>query len=208
MTSRIGISLQILRDGSGFTLPEFLISSLILLLLSSAVFGMLSDVQRAAASQAEVQSVLENSQVALQTVVRYVRQAANDPVGSGLAGIGITSENEIHIRSDLTGSLGSANPDKGDPDGDLNDSGENVTIRYNKSAKTLEVVLDGGTAQIIASNISDFSLQYYDAEGNTTTVGSQVRKIRVSIFATSQVPDPRTRKSFGMQVSSDIFIAT
>ena len=38
---------------------------------------------------------------------------------------------EIQIRSDLTGSAARVNPDKGDPDGDIGDSGESVAIRYN-----------------------------------------------------------------------------
>ena len=54
----------------------------------------------------------------MQTVEQYIRQAGNDPFCTGVAGIAIVSTEEIQIRSDLTGSAGPGNPDKGDPDGD------------------------------------------------------------------------------------------
>jgi type II secretory pathway component PulJ len=193
---------------SGFTLTEFLISALILLVISAAVFGMLSDIQRVASYQTEVQSVLNNSRIAMQTLERYIRQAGNDPLGCGLTGISIVSSTEVGIQSDLTGSAGVVNPDKGDPDGDINDSGENVTIRFNRTARTLEVVPAGSSAQIVAAYISGLSLQYYDAGGNTTADGSEVRKISITISSASLLPDPQTHRVFAIQLNSDIQVST
>lgn len=192
---------------SGFTLLEFLISSLILMIVSAAVFGMLSDVQNTAAAQAEMQSVVSSAQVALQTIERCIRQAGNNPLSVSLAGIKIISSTEVQIQSDLTGSLSPGNPDKGDPDGDVEDSGENISIRYNQTARTIELVPNGGSAQIIAGNISGFSFQYYDADGSPTGLGKDVRKIRVVIKAAGMQPDPKTQKRFGMEIGSDIQIA-
>lgn len=189
---------------SGFALIELLISTLILMIVSAAVFGMLSDVQHTAACQAEMQSVINSAQVALQTIERIVRQAGNNPHGVSMAGIRIISSTEVQIQSDLTGSLGPGNSDKGDPDGDVDDSGENVSIRYNPAARTIELAPDGGGAQIIAGNISEFSLQYFDADGNLTGVGKDVRKIRVVIKAAGLQTDPKTHQRFGMEIGSDI----
>jgi type II secretory pathway pseudopilin PulG len=209
-------TLQIMSHGktggqnnqSGFVLTEFLISAVILLAVSSAVFSLLAEVQRAASYQAETQSVLSGTQIAMQTVERYIRQAGNDPLNSGVAGIIIVSPQEMRIQSDLTGSESPSNPDKGDPDGDINDSGENVTIRFNSRTRSLEIVPDGGSAQIVASCISGLSFTYYNAEGGTAAMGSEIRKISISISGTSLLPNPRTRQIFGVQLSSDIQVST
>ena len=64
---------------SGFSLVEFLLSTFILLVVASAVFAMLSQTQRAASYQAEVQAVMDNARTAMDTVERTIRQAGNDP---------------------------------------------------------------------------------------------------------------------------------
>ena len=193
---------------AGFSLLEFMISSIILLLVSAAVFGMLSDIQRTASYQAETQTIVNSAQAALQTIEKYIRQAGNNPQGASLVGINIVDSSEVRIQSDITGSLGPGNPDKGDPDGDVNDSGENVAIRYNQAAKTIEIVPNGGPAQIIAGNINGFTLIYYDADGNSTGVGNSVSRIRVIIKAASSMPNPQTNKTFAMEIGSDIQLET
>ncbi len=203
------ISLRINRPGneSGFTIMEFIISSFIMVVIAAAAFGALAEVQRAASYQTEVQAVLNNSRIAMQTLERYLRHAGNDPLGCGLTGISIISPTEVRVRSDLKGSAGPGNPDKGDPDGDINDSGENVTIRFNRRSRTLEVV-QGGAVQIVASYISGLSMQYFDADGNAAASGSSVRMISVTISAASTLPDPATHQVFGLQLTSSIQVST
>ena len=203
-SSLAGIS----NSQSGFTLIEFMIAASILLVLSAAIFGMLTEIQHAGSYQAEVQFVLNNTRIAIQTAERYIRQAGNDPLGRGVAGITIVSAQEIQIRSDVTGSAGPGNPDKGDPDGDIGDSGESIAIRFNNRTRSLEIVPEGGAAQIIASSISGLSFQYYDASGNRTAASSEVRKIGISISGASLLPDPQTGKVFGVQINSEIQVST
>ncbi len=192
---------------SGFTLIEFLISSLILLIVSAAVFNMLSDVQHTAAAQAEMQSVINSAQIAFQTIERCIRQAGNDPLGSHLTGIKIISSKEMQIKSDLTGSLSPGSPDKGDPDGDVNDTGENLSIRFNPVTRSIELVPEGGAAQIVAGNISDFLLQYYDINGSPANLGADVREIRIMIKAANLIKNPQAHESFGIEISSNVRIA-
>ena len=190
-----------------FSLAEFLISTLILLTMCAAVFTMLADTQRAATYQTEVQAVMENTRIALDTVERYIRQAGNDPKKVGFAGVTITSSTQVRLRSDLTGSA-AGYPDKGDPDGDTSDSGEDVTVQYNSGAKSVEIVPNGGSAQPIANYISAFSMEYYDAAGATTNNGTNVRKIRVSITGATTLPNPKTGKIFSLQLTSDFQLTT
>jgi Tfp pilus assembly protein PilW len=191
---------------SGFSLAEFLISTLMLLIISSAVFSLIGGSQKTASYQTEVQAVMDNTRIAMDTVERYLRQAGNDPAGTGLVGIAITSASEVRILADLTGSAGGGNPDKGDPDGDTGDSGEDVTIRYNSAARSIEVVPGAGSAQPITNYISGFSMQYFDAAGTATMVGADVRRIQLTISGESIVPDPQTGQRFGMTLRSDVQI--
>jgi prepilin-type N-terminal cleavage/methylation domain-containing protein len=192
---------------TGFTLVEFLVCTAIFLLIASAAMSMLSDIQRAAGYQTESCSVLHSTLIAMQTVERYIRQAGNDPFAKGFESITIVNTSEVQIRSDLTGS-NHGNPDKGDPDGDADDSGENVIIRFNSQSRSLEIVPNGGPPQIIAGHISDLQFQYYDKDGASTTVGGNVRKISVKISGTSLIPNPRTHQFFGVTLCSEIRIMT
>ncbi len=192
-------------DESGFSLVELLISAVILLVISQAVFGALNRIQQTASCQAEVQAVVDNTRNALRLVEGCIRQAGNDPHQTGFEAISIVSPTEVRIRSDITGS---GDRDKGDPDGDINDSWENISIRYNSNKKRLEVISRNGPAQIIAENITHLSLKYFDADGNPTNSGSLVRKITVNLTGTGLRKDPLTGKRFGVQLESAILIRT
>jgi type IV pilus assembly protein PilW len=193
----------------GFSLVEFVISSLILLVVALAVFSALAETQRSASYQTEVQAVLDNTRLALDSVIRQLRQAGNDPRHTGFDGITVASSTEVRVRSDLTGSAAATgDPDKGDPDGDTSDSGEDITIRYNASGQSLEFVPASGTAQAIADHISAFSMQYFDAAGAATATGSDVRRIAILITGRGSLPDPRTRRVFSMRLASEVQLAT
>lgn len=194
------------RSPSGFGLAELLMSTAILLILGASVFGLIAEVQRRTGYQSEVQSVLNNTRSALQTIGRHIRQAGNDPAGSGIDAITVVSSSEIRVRSDLTGSAAPGYPDKGDPDGDIEDSGEDVTIRHNKTSRSLEVVPAGGSAQIVAANISGLLFEFYDGSGAPAT-GKDVKRVHVTISGTSPIPDPQTSQHFGVELSSDFQVA-
>ena len=91
---------------AGFGLIEFLVSTAILLVVASSVFGLISDVQRKTSYQPEVQSVLNNTRLAMHIVGRHIRQAGNDPLDTGLSGVTIISESAVKLQSDITGSAG------------------------------------------------------------------------------------------------------
>lgn len=195
-------------DARGFSLIECMIASLILAAVAASTFMLLNELQQEAGYQAEVQSVLQNTRIAMQTVERYLRQAGNDPESSGLQGITIISAKEVRVRSDLKGSLAGAQPDKGDPDGDCTDSEENVVLRFNPGSRSIEIVTQTGSVQILCNYISDLSFQYYDAAGEPTTEGSRVRKIGIAISGSSAVPHPKTGRHFGLQLRSEVQILT
>jgi len=195
------------RSYSGFGLTEFLMSTLVCLVIASSLFGLLVEIQRKASYQAEVQSVLNNTRLAMQAVGRHLRQAGNDPTGIGISGITVIGPSELRVESDITGSDAPSSPDKGDPDGDTLDSGERITIRYNSASRSLETVTGNGGVQIIAGSISDMLFRCYDAAGNPAMSGGDIRKVNVIISGASLMPDPTTRRRFGIQLRSDFEIA-
>jgi len=206
---RCSSRLQACRNESGFSLTEFMICSLILLLVAAAASTLLAQIQRSGSYRTEVQSVLENTRIVMDTVERIIRQAGNDPYRAGFPGVTIISATEARIRSDLTGSAeASGFPDKGDPDGDTDDAGEDVTIRYNANGGSVELVSNGGSAQPIANYISGFQMQYLDAAGIVTSAGADVRKIRISITGATRLADLQTGQVFSLQVASDVQLAT
>ncbi len=192
----------------GFSLAEFMLATGILLVITASIFGMLGDTQRAASYQTEVQAVLDNTRIAMDTVERVLRQAGNDPHATGFDGLTIVSATEARVRADLTGSAGPAYPDKGDPDGDTSDSGEDLTIRYNAGTRSVEVSPTGGSAQPVANYISAFSMQYFDTAGGAAAAGADVRKVSITITGNSTILDPKTRQPFSLQLKTDVQLAT
>jgi hypothetical protein len=186
----------------GFSIVEFMVSSLILLVIAGWISTLLNQAQNAASYQVEVQGVLESTRFVMMTVERVIRQAGNDPFHVGFAGISEMSSSQVRVRADLTGAAGSINPpdpDKGDPDGDTTDSGEDVTISYDAGARTLNL-----NEQPFASNIAAFAMQYFDKNGALTIHADQVTRIRVAVTGQSPFANPQTGKVFSMKITSDI----
>ena len=186
----------------GFSIVELLMATLILGILTASMFPMLDDLQRETAYRSETQAVLDNIRVAIETLEKYIRQAGNDPYGTGFQGITIVSDQAVTVRSDLKGSHGS---DKGDPNGDVAGSDETVTLRFNPANQSVEVVA-GGTAQIVCNHIGDLKFHYYDADGNPAMDGSRVRRITVAISGLADLPNPKTREFFGIMLERELRI--
>jgi hypothetical protein len=198
--NNLGIRTALSADEAGFGLAEFLISTVILLVISAGVFTLMADMQSSAGYQSEVQGVLGNSRIGMEMIEHYILQAGNNPRSAVLTPVTITSSTEVRLQSDLTGSSGGG---QGDPDGDIADPDEDVIIRYNSTDKTIELVLADGTVQTIASYISAFSFTYLDATGAVTATANDVRMIRVAISGASTRSNPRTHKTFGIALASD-----
>ena len=187
---------------AGFSIVELLMATLILGILTASMFPMLNDLQRETAYRSETQAVLDNIRIAIETLEKYIRQAGNDPLGTGLQGITIVSDQAVMVRSDLKGSHGS---DKGDPNGDVAGPDENVTLRFNPANQSVEIVA-GGTAQIVCNRIGDLKFRYYDADGNPTLDGSKVRRITVTISGMADRPNTKTREFFGIMLERELRI--
>jgi hypothetical protein len=191
---------QGLHEESGFGLVEFLMSALVVVSISAGLFTILTNMQSNAGYQSEVLGVMENTRVVMSMLERYIVQAGSNPRSASFTPVTITSSTQVQLCADLTGSSGG---NQGDPDGDILDADENVTIRHNQTARSIELVDGNGTVQTLANYISAFSLNYFDKDGNVTAVGADVRKIRVTISGSSTMANPRTKKTYSLTLASD-----
>ncbi len=189
----------------GFGLAEFMMSVLLLVIVMASLFELMIRVERTAGYQGEVQGVVESTRIAMETAQRILRQAGNDPLGAGFPGIVILGDSAVSVRADITGS-GPGSPDQGDPDGDTDDSGEQVTIRHNPAGRTFELVPAGGSAQPLASNITELRFEYFDGAGAPTAIGDEVRRIRITLTGAAPLPDPQTGQVFSMRLTSDVLL--
>jgi prepilin-type N-terminal cleavage/methylation domain-containing protein len=189
-------------ENNGFSLIELLMATLILGILTASLFPLLNDFQRETAYRSETQEVIDDVRVAIETMEKYIRQAGNDPYGTGFQGITIVNDKAVTVRSDLKGSHG---PNAGDPNGDIAGSDENVTLRFNPANQSVEIVT-GGVAQIVCNRINDLKFRYYDADGNPTIDGGKVRRIAVTISGAADRPHPVTRKTFGIELEREMRI--
>ncbi len=187
------------KNMSGFTLVEFLVATTILLIISIPLFSALNEIQEEAAKQSDVQEIMDSVRMAAQSIAQCIRQAGNDPYGAGFDAISILSPTEVRIRSDLTGSEEPGMPDRGDPDGDIKDSWEDIRFRYNGLNKRIDMISSGGSVRIIADKISGFSLLYLDDEGNPTMDSSRVRSVEVQIRGIGGIKISPSYGRFGIQ---------
>ncbi len=199
---------SVFECAAGFSLVEFLLASLITLVIAGAAFELLAGAQRSLVWQADMQDVLDSVRSAMDTTSRHVRQAANDPLRAGFEGITIAGTTEVRLRSDITGSGGAADPDKGDADGDTEDAAEDVTLRYDAANRSIDIASGASSSQAIAGNISAFGLQYFDAQGNETAAGGSVRGIKISITGEGVNRDSLSGRPLRIQIVSYVSVAT
>jgi len=188
---------------SGFTLIEFLVASLILILVGGYMFSVMAEMERTASYQSEIQAVTANTRIAIEVMQRYIRQAGNNPRGIPMEGLSIVGPSEVRIQADLTGSSLS-DPNQGDPDGDVGDLDEDVVLRFNAAQRVIEAVLPDGTVKTVAGHITALSMQYLNQFGADAGAGGDVRRIRITISGGSQMANPQTHQTFGITEVCDV----
>jgi hypothetical protein len=194
------------RRNDGFALIELLIAAFLLLVLGLLLCSILTRIQVSAADWAEIQGALDNTRLAVDRVAHLLREAGNDPYNQGFAALHIVSPLELRLRSDLTGSVGPAKSNRGDPDGDTQDPWEDIVIRYSLSADMVTIVHGRGPAQTVAQEISDFSIRFYDQGGLETTDGNRARLARISATGRSIHRLHRNGKRFSITLTSFVHL--
>jgi type II secretory pathway pseudopilin PulG len=187
------------RGTAGFTLLEALISVSILSLAIAGAFGLLvqnSKINKAEQLNAEVQA---NARSALSSVVKALRRAGWDPMGSGIDSVALDPDpsddvSQIEIFADL------------DEDATTLGPGEQVLIRHDGDRIEWRRSA-GGEFRLLAPNISN------DADGDGTIEPMFVpvpnpnpTRIQVRITARAPSPHPVSGEPIRFTVSSDVVL--
>ena len=119
----------------GFSIVEALIVVAILSVVLGAIFGIAYKAQVSFDAEKRFTETSQHARIAMDEIVRYVRQAGNDPFpkdGFSYPAVELLNgnSNQIVVRSDITGSYPNPGSATGDPDHLLNSPMEDVTIQY------------------------------------------------------------------------------
>jgi type IV pilus assembly protein PilW len=195
-----------LKCSSGFTLIELLVSMTISVAVLAAVAKTFTVQTRQNSAEEQMAQMQQNVRGALDLMVREIQMARYNPAGTAFpAGTyGVTySASQLEIKSDVTDGNGTISTATG--------SVEDIIYAFDSANRTITRKLgSGGTADILADNVTSFTFSYYDGNGAavTSSVNSEsIRKITITIVARTAKPDPGYTANGGYrtyQVSADI----
>ena len=162
----------------GFTLIELLVGMVVSLLAMGAIYSTFLNQHKSYLVQEEVAAMQQNIRAAMFYMQREIRMAGCDPTGLAGAGITAASANSITFTEDVwNGTSG------GSPDGDVDDSNEDIT--YNLDDSDGDGVVDelDRNNQTVAQNIDALNFVYLDANGNTTATLADIRSVEITVVA-------------------------
>ncbi len=156
------------RGASGFSLPDLLVSMAVLGLIMAGVFTLLQAGFGAYTFGTARIEAQQSARIALERMVKELREAGYDPTGVGIAAV-LTSEPErVVFQRDLNGN------------GLIDPTHERVTFLLRPGETVLRRDAGGG-AQPIIEGVRRFALTYYDRTGAVTADPARVAAIRIEL---------------------------
>ena len=176
-----------IRGQAGFTLVELMVAMSIFLLILVGIFQVFDPSHSAYQASERKLGVQQNARVAMEQMVREIRQAgydpcryttgctsAFDPVQPSIFPIQAFSASSIWVRADRN-----ANGSTGDAD-------ESVCF-YRDGGGVLRRKTTGGDCssggEELARNITSFTLTYLKADGSAAATWSEIKLVRIAIAA-------------------------
>ncbi len=172
---------------SGFTLIELLIAMTIGLIILTALSSTFLMQRKIYDVQEQVAEMVQNARAAMDMMSREIRMGGYDPTDAGFDGITYDAD-QLEIKADMYQTTNTGNPD-----GDTDDSNENIIYTYydENSAYPYQIKrkTGGGNFLSFAENIEAFTFDYLDSNGNPTTTTADIRQIKITITARTARPD-------------------
>lgn len=194
----------------GFTLVEVMLVSALLVAITGAVLTVFYQSNASFASQNELARTTQQQRLALDQMVRLLRQAGSDPANAlTVPPVEILGPEHIRINTDITGSVPSTTADPkestGDPDGLQNSIFERVIVRYDGASDSIFIDIGYGE-ELLADRVEGLTFTFFDLSGNITTDPAQIARARVELTALTPNVDLRSGKVSSVSLASDVFI--
>lgn len=178
-----------LKSESGFTLVEFLIASLIMMIVLGGTMLLASRIQEGYQFQTDDTVVEQEARYALDWIARDLRSAGSDPYNiipnnqsifldpNG----GANNDDSIRIQADIS---------PNGPDGDIADAGENITIALDAVNRVITRADTNSAAPAAVAMtdtiFTDLSFTFLDASRTVTATSDLVAYVQVQVTAQSR----------------------
>ncbi len=144
------------RLGSnGFSLIEMLVAVAVFAIVSAGIAGLLISSGRNFSDQRATTEIQTDRRSTSKSLVRFVREAGLDPLGTANAGIEEALDDKLRFSTDA------------DLDGDI-DAGERWTFRFDGVQGALLRIRDEGSAgqsvSVVAGSLDSVTFSYWDAD--------------------------------------------
>lgn len=187
---------QLHKNNKAFTLVELLISMAIFGIIVGLVVNQYTSQQDSQLTQNQVVQMQQNIRNALILMTRDIQMAGFDPEISKTLGIVNAGDGSNGNPLTFTYSVADDGVDN-DGDGTIDESGEFQTIQYSLFDSLADGDMDigrtvgAGANQAIAENIQTLLFTYLDGNGNPTVTLADIRAVRVTITATTDIGERR-----------------
>ena len=182
----------------GFTLIEMMVAITISMIVIASVAGTFNAQTRQNKAEEEISQMHQNVRGAIDLISRELMQAGYKASGGSVTGV-TYSTTQLLIQADLNSN------------GSIDTSSTSLEyIIYAWDSANMRITRQlgtSGTAEIVADNITAFTISYKDASDATTTTSSSIRKVTVSITGRTAKVDPSYSNNGGYrtyQLSADI----
>ena len=174
---------------SGFTLIEVLVTIAMVSVFIAAAMAVLIPLSRSYTATDVASSAQQVVRMAVEVIANDIRLAGLDPLrqlqgvdamGLPLAGFQEANATSVRFSCDRV------------PDGDTEANGqidnsnfESINYYYEAATQSLNLRLYTGapvqTTQQLVNNVTDLRFRYFDEDGNTTSVLSDIRSVQISM---------------------------
>ena len=181
-----------------------MVSMAIGLVILAGIAGTFTLQTRQNSAEEQLGSLQQNVRAAVDLMIREIQMAKYDPAGTAFPSgtYGVTySASQLEIKADIGGN-GSLDTSSG--------SVEDIIYTYDSATLRITRQLGTGTPEVLADNVTAFTFNYYDANGNAISSlanSGNIRKVTISLTARTAKPDPNYPSNGGYrtyQISASI----
>ena len=187
-----------IKNRSGFTLIEVLITMAVFSIIIAAVVSAHTSQQNTYMVQEQVVEMQQNLRSAMHVLTAEIRMAGYDPTGTANAGITEIFPGRMRLTKDID--------ENGTTVGDPNETIDiGFSIDWDADGNGIpDTVIDGvpdaisidrqtgggGGFQPVADDMQAVEFLYFDSDGIVTAVPGEVASVQVTLLARARLPDP------------------